>query len=219
MPRERSTFPALTLLLSAAAVLVMACGLSSALQYDRAAVAAGEGWRLVTAHWTHWNFDHAAWDVVALLALGAVCERRDRRRFVATLAASIAAVGAGLWLLLPDMPTYRGLSGVDSALAGLLAASLLRESVAERRWSRAVIVVVVAGGFVVKTEIEMHAGSSLFVDSGAAGFVPVPLAHVLGAAAGVAVGACGARMGRHTAFPPGFATSVASLSHRQPQAD
>jgi len=46
------------------------------------------------------------------------------------------------------------------------------------------MVVAVAVGFVAKLVFELATGGTLFVDSPAAGMVPVPLAHVAGGLVG-----------------------------------
>ena len=150
----------LTLLAIAAALLP-----GSALELQRG----GAPWRIVTCHFTHFTFEQLAWDALVLLALGIACEKRAG--FRATLLASAIVVPLAVLAFAPDVSTYRGLSGIDSALFALLLMSEWRRS-----WPIAV-------AFVAKIVIEMTTGSTLFV-SGAA-FAPVPIAHVAGAVCGV----------------------------------
>jgi hypothetical protein len=75
---------------------------------------------------------------------------------------------------------------LDCTLFALLATDRLIESLREGRWAWTGFVALALGGFIVKTCIETRAGASVFVDSHAAGFAPVPLAHLLGAVAGIA---------------------------------
>lgn len=161
-------------------------GAASLLQYDRTAIGRGELWRLLTGHWTHYNLDQLLWNALAFGFLGAVCERDDRPRFLVCLAAAVALVPLAVWTLAPRVIFYQGLSGLDSALFALLATAVIREKVAERAWAW-----VAAGGavflaFLGKVSYEVFTGGTVFVDSAAAGMVPLPLVHVVGAALGIA---------------------------------
>ncbi len=158
------------------------------LQFDRTAIAAGQLWRLATCHLTHWSADHLLWDVATFACLAAICQSESRRATWICLAVSALAIPAAVWLLMPDMPTYRGLSGLDSALFALLTAVLIRRGVADGHWRPALVAVGLAAAFGLKTLFELWTGSTLFVDSTAAVMTPVPLAHVVGAAVGAACG-------------------------------
>lgn len=173
--------PCVSLLLAA-----IACGLQFSsqaldwLQYDRAAIAAGQLWRIVTCHLTHCSFDHLVWDVGVLLVLGCLCEMDDRRRWLQCVAVSVLCIPAAIWLLMPDLQTYRGLSGIDSSLFILLAVPILRDSITRghRFWSVATTALLC--GFVTKIAYEYLTAQTLFVDSAASDMVPIPLAHIVG---------------------------------------
>jgi rhomboid family GlyGly-CTERM serine protease len=162
---------------------------SEALQFDRAALAAGQWWRILTAHMTHWNAEHLVWDAAMFLILGAVLERQNRRQFILGIAAASVAISAAVWFLQPELNTYRGLSGVDTALFVMLSVGLLHDALSGQdrsRWAIAVpvlLLVALAGKLVG----ECVTGEAFFVNAENAGFVPVPLAHVVGAAVGLAV--------------------------------
>jgi rhomboid family GlyGly-CTERM serine protease len=157
--------------------------LTTALQYHRADIADGRLHLLVTGHLTHFGMSHLAWDVGALLALGIACGLREPRKTLATIAGSLLLIGPVLFCLRPDLATYRGLSGVDSALFGLLMVSLASES---RRGFRSFLLVGLTA-FVAKLSYEVVTGQALFVDSASAGFMPVPLAHLVGLVVGMIV--------------------------------
>jgi hypothetical protein len=91
------------------------------------------------------------------------------------------------------MQTYRGLSGLDSALYVTAAVTLgLRLWRHERRLAAAAALVSVLG-LAGKVAYELATGAALFVDAAGLGFVPVPLAHATGALAGLlAALPCGA---------------------------
>lgn len=64
------------------------------LRYDRALVAQGEMWRIVTSAFAHASPDHLWWNLLTMTAAGIVAERIDRRGFAMTLAVSIVGIGA-----------------------------------------------------------------------------------------------------------------------------
>jgi hypothetical protein len=86
------------------------------------------------------------------------------------------------------MTTYRGLSGIDSALFALLAALIARRAIMEKDWSRLALATLVSIGFAAKIGFELSTGGTLFVNSTAAGMIPVPLAHVVGGIIGLGIG-------------------------------
>ena len=181
--------PVLTLGITAVVLLIGAVdSLAASLQFDRAAIAAGEWWRLLTGHLAHWSRDHLFWDLAVFAVLGAICEREDRQRFALCGFLSAVAISVGIWLLLPDLTTYRGLSGVDSALFALLVGTILRTAVRDQRWTWVAGASLLLIGFLGKTVFEVATGATLFVDSTGSGMIPIPLAHVLGAAAGLTLG-------------------------------
>jgi len=172
--------PVVTIALSVVALVVHARMDGAGLQLDRTLVAAGEWWRIVTCHFTHWSPDHFAWDFMMFALLGGACEVTSRRRTLITLGISAVVIPLAVLLWQPQLQTYRGLSGLDSALFGLLAVDLLWEKLAEsdRRSIAAIGLLIVA--FIAKTGFETITGSAVFADSARGGFVPVPLAHLIG---------------------------------------
>ncbi|MCX6953700.1 MAG: rhombosortase [Verrucomicrobia bacterium] len=174
----KTRLPWLTLSVAAAAVAVhLLPAAADWLQFDRAALGRGELWRLVTAHLTHFGANHLRWDLGVLLAFGTACERQSRRRCAAALALAAVAITPALWAGQPQFALYRGLSGLDCALVGLFAASLLRHG-------RAAATLVGAGTllvFAVKCILELVTAQTVF--AAGTGYAPVPLAHLVGLAA------------------------------------
>ena len=185
--------PVVSQLLAAVAVAIAAIpGAAMALQFDRSVIADhGSIWQVVTGHWTHWSLSHLFWDVLAFAVLGCLCETSDRRRFLWCVAASIPTIPAVLWFTEPWMQTYRGLSGIDSALFALFVSGLMKN--AAREGGRVVLVMgtTLFTAFAGKLAFEFLAGQTVFVDSASAGMVPVPMAHVVGMVVGVACGTAG----------------------------
>jgi rhomboid family GlyGly-CTERM serine protease len=135
----------------------------------------GAMWRIATCHFTHFTYEQLAWDALVFLLLGIICARANRGAFRATLLASVVIVPIAV-LAFSDVTTYRGLSGIDSALFGLLL-------VTESRRSRIVALCGVA--FAAKMIFELKTGATLFVHSDA--FTAVPVAHIAGALVGAIV--------------------------------
>lgn len=184
---SRHPLPILTLLIACAALGIHVIpGAAAALQLDRAAVGDGEFWRILTCHLTHVDVSHLVWNVVVFVALGWRLERRDPGRFRFVLGVAILAIPPAIILLLPDLDLYRGLSGLDSALFAMLAVDLIRSGLKRRRPGAVVLPALLVLAFIAKIAWEAHAGTTVFVDSGAAALIPVPLAHLVGAAAGMA---------------------------------
>ena len=105
-------------------------------------------------------------------------------------------------VFLPEMQTYRGLSGIDSAAFALLAVLILRDNVRTRRWYWAVFACAGFLAFGAKIVFELATGGMAFVDGSAAGMVPVPLAHLIGAGAGVLAGFVPLGLRRTSELPP-----------------
>jgi rhomboid family GlyGly-CTERM serine protease len=180
--------PLVTTVIALLAVVVSASPPASmSLQFDREAVLRGELWRVITCHVTHWTFDHFTWDVLTFALLGVIAEATGRRRFAACLVLSGVTVPLPVSWAHPELETYRGLSGIDSALFALVLADLFRRGVVGR-------VLATAAGLALASKIgfEWATGQTVFVDTGAeAPFAPVPIAHAAGAAMGLIAGANG----------------------------
>jgi len=180
--------PLVSAMIAACALVVgVSPTLSSLLEYDRTAIAGGQIYRLITGQFAHWNFDHLLWDVVMFAALAAFLERYSRRLLVATIALATLVISAAVWLLTPNVLTYRGLSGLDSALFAAVLVVLLADALRWRHKPVAVLVGLLAIAFTAKVGYEMTTGLTLFVDSAKAGFTPLPIAHATGAAVGTVV--------------------------------
>jgi len=173
------------LFLALAALAVHAWpALGSLLEYDRAGLAQGELWRLVTCHFTHWSWEHALLDALVLAVVGGVYALRGGQRLLPCIAAAAVVIPSALWLVVPEMVRYRGLSGIDAAVTALLAVAMIRSS---RRPVDLLSSLLAVAGLAAKICFELWSGQAAFVDSTAAGFVPVPLAHLLGGVTGAVV--------------------------------
>ena len=151
----------------------------AALRYDRSGLAAGEWWRLLTAHVVHLDLAHAALNSLGLVLMWALFARDYRpRQWLAIVLAAAAAIDAGLWLRDSTVTWYVGSSGV---LHGVMAAGTLAHL---RRgdldgW-------LLAAFLIVKLCYEQLAGALPFTDSAHGVVVD---AHLYGALGGIAVAA------------------------------
>ncbi len=167
-----------------AAVLVQcSTGLAEALQWQRSA-GAGIGW--LTSHLCHWSWNHLAWDMFAFGLLSLLSLRVAPSRYGFSLLAAAMLIPLEITINQPMLDTYRGLSGIDCALFGLVVAALWQQPSGDRRGHRARIMAMLGGGgFLAKTLYELTTGSTLFVEAGPEPFVPVISAHLVGFFCGV----------------------------------
>jgi len=122
LPDDRREAAAVLALAAAFVVLgTLAPSVNPWLQYDRAALAGGQAWRLVTAHVAHLGLAHAvlnaaAWILVWRLGRGML----SGRQWAWLLVGSAVTVDAGLYLLSPRIEWYVGASGMlHGAFAGM----------------------------------------------------------------------------------------------------
>ncbi|MEM8743517.1 MAG: rhombosortase [Pseudomonadota bacterium] len=130
----RFRLPWVTLSLAAicASLYALFGGTPELLVYDRAAIAGGEWWRLVTGHLVHLDLQHLGTNVGALLALGFLYETSDfggpRRLAFGVLALSGLIISAALFLGAPATAFYCGLSAILNALYVATTLGMWRET-------------------------------------------------------------------------------------------
>jgi len=147
------------------------------LRYDRAGLADGQLWRLLTAHVVHLDLEHAALNSLGLVLMWALFARDYTPvQWALILLGSMAAIDAGLWLRDSTVAWYVGSSG---ALHGVMTAGTLAHL--RRRdldgW-------ILAAFIVGKLSFEQLSGALPFADTGAGVVVD---AHLYGALGGLAV--------------------------------
>ena len=165
-------------LTAAAVALFLSPPLTQLLVYDREAIAAGEVWRILTGHLVHFSREHLMGNCTTLLLAETFLRlegERVPRRFWCL---APPAVGLALFLFMTDLPTYGGLSGIACGVIVLLAGRWLRGSRPEQGAA-----LLLLAGVGAKVLLEAHTCQPLLA-AGTAPFVPVPLAHLAGAAVG-----------------------------------
>jgi len=101
-------------------------GLTQILRYDRAAVAAGEWWRLLSGNFVHLGYWHLLLNVLSLALLVLLCpERLSPLEWVRRLVVIGVGMSLCLYFLKPSLPTYVGLSGL---IYGLFVLGLGRQA-------------------------------------------------------------------------------------------
>jgi rhomboid family GlyGly-CTERM serine protease len=149
-----------------------------ALRYDRAGLEAGEGWRLLTAHFVHLDLEHAALNALGLVMMWALFARDYTwRQWLVILATATLMIDAGLWFRDTGVVWYVGSSGV---LHGVMVAGTLAHL---RRgdldgW-------ILAAFIVGKLGYEQWTGALPFEQTGAV----VVSSHLYGAIGGLAASA------------------------------
>jgi membrane associated rhomboid family serine protease len=159
---------------------------SEALQWQRG----GESvvtW--LTCHLCHWSWDHLIWDLFAFMLLSFLALRFHPTRYLLCLMMAGLLIPLEVQLNQGALVLYRGLSGIDCALLGLVVAALWRFGPSENRLSKARwLALLVLGGFAVKTGYELLTGGTVFVASESRNFVPAPSAHLVGFGTGLVLG-------------------------------
>ncbi len=150
--------------------------LAGILRYERAAIAAGQWWRLLTAHLVHLDAGHALLNAAGLALLWALFARAYTAwRWLVAMLLILAAVDAGLWFFSTGLRWYVGASALLHGVFACGAIAMIRTG--DRMGFIALIV------FVAKLAWEQWQGALPFT----AGPV-VTASHLYGAAGGVLAG-------------------------------
>jgi len=140
--------------------------------------------RVAGSNWLHWSSNHLFWDVAMFYVVGSFCERRGRLIYLSTMAVSALAIPISVAMAAPELGTYRGLSGIDTALFALLATGCFLAEIRRSNWSNSLLFGGMLLAMALKIGWELHLQGNLFVTDHS--FVPVPLAHLVGAIIGAA---------------------------------
>lgn len=176
--------PACTLVFVACAVVVELAPASAAwLGFERAAIARGEVWRLLTGHLVHGAARLSLLDLTAFALFGAWVERASRRLFGAVLAAS-AIVSSLAVLFLTEYERYVGSSALVSGLLAAAALLVLRSS---RQRAARFVALTLLGLFAGKVVLELLGAWPAALGGLPSGYQPVAAAHLGGALGGGAV--------------------------------
>jgi rhomboid family GlyGly-CTERM serine protease len=148
-----------------------------ALSFERSALAGGEWWRLLTAHFVHLDAEHAFLNGLGVILMWALFARDySPWRWAAIYSGSALAVSVGLWFGNPELQWYVGASG---ALHGVMTAGTIAHL--RRRdldgW-------ILAAFIITKLAYEQFAGALPFAGTSST----IVDAHLYGAVGGVVLG-------------------------------
>ncbi len=147
--------------------------------YDRTAIARGELWRILTGHAVHYSVPHLINNMLILMPAAILTEARSRKDLLLVLGYSAVAIGLAVMLLEPGILRYAGASGVALALLTYVAVGGMW---GKGRW-RTVCILILAV-VAAKLAAESLLGWQWIDWEREAGFVPIKLAHLTGAASG-----------------------------------
>lgn len=173
------------------------------LEFDRDRIAAGQAWRLLTGNFVHYSWPHLAANLGAFAALCWIVEGRSRGVF-AVVALSGLAVGAGVFGLAGGVTTYRGVSGVDCALAAWVLTTMAFQDGGPKGLAWVGVLAIVA----FKSIFEAVTGRLLLPTSAPAGVAVVGVTHVIGLVIGIAAAIVGKNV------PGAWARAVEKESRR-----
>lgn len=168
-----------SILLSGLIILLFGDEARVLLRYDRAGIAQGEWWRLLSAHVAHLGISHGLMNLLALAILaGLFGDLLSGRAWLAGTLVSAAAISMGLWWLEPQVGWYVGLSGV---LHGLIVLGAIAMWLNGERLGLGLLV-----GVAAKLGWEQLVGPLPFTAAAAGGPVLVA-SHLYGAGGGLLV--------------------------------
>jgi rhomboid family GlyGly-CTERM serine protease len=169
------------ILLSGAVLLGLGDSAREALRYEREAIAAGQWWRLLSAHAVHQDAHHFALNALGLVLVWALFAREFHAlAWGGIVLGGALCISAGLWHFDPQLRWYLGASGV---LHSVMAAGCVKR-LADVQWDRWLLSLCL----VAKLALEQHAAQPVGAD------LPVIVdAHLYGAIGGAAIAAaiCG----------------------------
>jgi len=166
---------------------------------------------LFGCHLLHWSSEHLFWDLGMFAVTGYLCERAGRPFYYWTLGMAAVAIPCVVAWYHPELSSYRGLSGIDTALFALLISRAWLQSGLStdpaKFWGCLALWLAMFG----KSVFELTTGEVLFVN--AENFVPVPVAHLVGMLCGSTVAFSQAV---RTALKPLQCVTIQAVDQQQP---
>lgn len=153
------------------------------LQFDTSMACWQQPLQLFSCHVLHWSTNHLFWDLAMFLITAVICERISRTSFLGVLILSAIAIPPLTGMYHIDVDSYRGLSGIDTALFAMAAMRLGIEAAKEKEKLGSLIYAALLSGMFFKIGHELITGGTFFVNSD--NFIPVPMAHLVGASVGL----------------------------------
>lgn len=152
------------------------------LEYDTSSLPLQQPIQWLGCHLLHWSSSHLFWDLGMFALLGAICERIDFKRYGGLLLLAAFAIPVSVAFSNPELSTYRGLSGLDTALFAMATVHLGLERLKDKDTAGLLIYVALFLAMTFKIGNELTSGTTRFVEGNE--FTPVPIAHAVGAVLG-----------------------------------
>ena len=172
--------PAVVVSAISVAIQLFPQSLRHIVRYDRAAIAEGELWRIITGHLAHLGWSHLAMNVAGLWVVTYVFAPPGKAWvWTAWMFVTAMLTGVGLYFFSPQLSFYVGLSG---ALHGIIVIGALRW-IQQGDWMGLLVLIIVAA----KIAWEQVFGALPLSQQMAGGPVAVD-AHLWGALGGLAIG-------------------------------
>ena len=160
-------------------------GLESFLEFQFADSSLSNAQVVVGCNWLHWSASHLFWDLLMFYVVGRLCELSDRKAFISVILLSAPLIPLAILIACPQLGSYRGLSGIDTALFALLGTSRLQESIRKQDYIGFLVYGLLLVAMFLKILYETITGDVLFADKST--FTPVALAHLTGSLVGIGV--------------------------------
>lgn len=184
---KKLRFPAglggpLALLLLCGSLQFLQSPFPDAFLYERAAIASGQWWRLLSGHVVHTNLAHLLLNSAGIFALWLVFgrsallgRRHSATKYLGLVALLSLLISSGLWFWFPDVDNYYGISGV---LHGLFCFGAVSD-LSQRRWSGALLLAGCAGKVAWEWIVGPSAATGALIEADVA-----ISSHLLGAVCG-----------------------------------
>jgi rhomboid family GlyGly-CTERM serine protease len=156
--------------------------LTSLLSIDLVNPQGMQWYQLLGCHLLHWSAEHLFWDLAMFCILGGWCERWWPKQYYVTVAGSAVMIPLLIRVFQPNISSYRGLSGIDTAIFSLMATNVCFASLRRSDWNQAVLFGTLLMSLAGKVAYEFVTGDLLFVSE--LNFIPLPLAHLIGGIVG-----------------------------------
>ncbi|NJL59044.1 MAG: rhombosortase [Desulfobacteraceae bacterium] len=147
-------------------------GISDMLIYDRAAISDGELWRLVSSPMVHYDKAHLYYNLMAFGIAGWCVEFISPGYFTIVCLSNAILITLIMFIAMPEMNQYAGLSGIVCSLLVFYALHLFSES----RWLSMAILMAISA----KIVFELLNARSVLPYPNPSSFVIVPQSHLIG---------------------------------------
>lgn len=160
-------------------------GLVQLMEFEFAGLAMQNALCVIGCNWLHWSWSHLFWDVMMFYVLASLCEKHHRGAFICVILLSASIIPLSALLCCPDLGSYRGLSGIDTALFAMLGSLSLQDCLAKRDTQGVIVYSLLLLAMVLKISYELIWQHTLFAND--SNFTPLAIAHLVGALMGIGV--------------------------------